>query len=337
MSINSISDVMMLLIAGGGLWLASKFGDYMAEKNMAGKVFITSADPFAEQKLHNKYAMPYFGAAIFVEVIVFAYIYAAYKAVVEFIGNNWQWILGAIIGIIGIGLLISGMGTKGESSEETDESVTNPKSNSKKYVSIGIIVVGVILFISGMVGGNSNSSRTNKPATQITQNTNNQSYNQSQQREDRTAITSNANNSTLANNQISRASDSNNNNVDLSTYIFRKDQFDREISSLANDINAYLQSHSNLRNQYKMRSRGENLSINIRRMKTELQNASTSNTAVKRKLIEVLEAEIGRVEGLVEGVNASMNGGDYAPGFKRGGDAYDRFEEANATLNNMLR
>lgn len=207
-----------------------------------------------------------------------------------------------------------------------------------KYLILGAIII--VASICGVAKDTIKSFQSDSSTTQIKQNanTNNQSYNQSQKQEARTTTTSNVSNSTLANNQINRSSNSNNNNVDLSTYISRKDQFDREISSLANDINGYLQSHSNLRNQYNLLSRGENLSINIRRMKTELQNASTSNAAVKRKLIEVLEAEIGRVEGLVEGVNASMNGGDYAPGFKRGGDAsYDRFEEANEALNKMLR
>lgn len=332
-----------MTIYGNSIWewiiffcaiiVAGKYADYMAERQMRGKIFITSAEPYAMEKIKRRYAMGHFGLAIAVETIVFAYLYKAYKEAVGFVGNNWQWIVGGFIGIIGIGLFISSISKKEENIEEGDENVNVPRDKTKRYVSIGLIAIGAGLFISGMMGDSSKPSTTNNPTTQIAQNTNTnstQSYNQSQKRENRTPTAS-------TNNQINRSSDSNNNNVDLSTYISRKDQFDREISSLANEINSYLQSHSNLRNQYNMRSRGENLSISIRRMKTELQNASTSNTAVKRKLIEVLEAEIGRVEGLVEGVNASMNGGDYAPGFKRGGDAYDRFEEANEALNKMLR
>lgn len=194
-----------------------------------------------------------------------------------------------------------------------------------KYIIFGVILL--VAVISGVMKDSFKSSGNNKPTSQITQSTN--TNNQSQQRETNTPTTTQP--------QTNKPSNSNSGTVNLSTYISRKDHYDREISRLANDINTYLQSHSNFRNQHDMLSRGENLSINIRRTKTELQNASASNAAIKGKLLDVFEAEIGRVDGLVEGINASMKGGDYTPGFKHGGDAYDRFEEANEALNKMLR
>ena len=124
--------------------------------------------------------------------------------------------------------------------------------------------------------------------------------------------------------------------VDPMQYVTKKNQYDREISKLASDANAYLGSHANFRNENTMLSRAENISRQIYGAKEALRIANIQNTALKNKLMEVFDALQGRADGLLDGIRASKNGGDYNPGFKRGGDAYDRFEAANEALNRML-
>lgn len=124
--------------------------------------------------------------------------------------------------------------------------------------------------------------------------------------------------------------------VDPMQYVTKKNQYDREISKLASDVNAYLGSHANFRNENTMLSRAENISRQIYGAKEALRIANIQNTALKNKLMEVFDALQGRADGLLDGIRASKNGGDHNPGFKRGGDAYDRFEAANEALNRML-
>lgn len=197
---------------------------------------------------------------------------------------------------------------------------------NKKYIIFGVIIL--VAVISGVMKDSFKSSGNNRPTSQITQSTN--MNNQSQQRETRTPTAS-------TNNQTNRSSDLNGGNTSLSTYISLKDQYDQEISRLATDINAYLGSHADFRNDQSLWPRAERIEKQVHRTLQELRGSSMNNSAVQAKLIEVFEAELGRVAGLVEGIKTSKIGGDYTPGFKHGGDAFDRFEEANEALNKMLR
>lgn len=124
--------------------------------------------------------------------------------------------------------------------------------------------------------------------------------------------------------------------VDPMQYVTKKNQYDREISKLASDVNAYLGSHANFQNENTMLQRAENISRHVYGVKEALRIANIRNTALKNKLMEVFEGLQGRVDGLLDGIRASKNGGDYTPGFRRGGEAYDRFEAANEALNKIL-
>ena len=194
----------------------------------------------------------------------------------------------------------------------------------KKYIGIGLLVVSLVLFFTTRAAqeflGETNDN--NKPSYTHASSVNNQSYQRPQQQEARLPATSNAN--------------SNSGNNNLSTYVSLKNQYDREISNLANDINTYLGNHANFKNEKTMLQRAEKISRQIYGAKEALRNANIQNTALKNKLIEVFDALQGRVDGLLDGIRASKNGRDYHPGFDRGGDAYDRFEEANKALNRML-
>ena len=127
-----------------------------------------------------------------------------------------------------------------------------------------------------------------------------------------------------------------NGNADISSLIVLKNEYDQDISNLAKDINAYLASNSNFRNADNLISRATRIKSYIVETKQKVNAANIPNTALKNKLLEVLDAEWGRVDGLLEGMTTSKNGGSHVHRFIRGTDAAYRFDTVNAELNKLL-
>ena len=122
---------------------------------------------------------------------------------------------------------------------------------------------------------------------------------------------------------------------DIYRYIVMKDQFDREIADLAKDINSYTASHKNFRYADSLISRGQNIQNRILMERNNLVNANVNNIALKNQLLIVIDTEVGRISGLVNGMMNSKNGGDYLPEFRKGTDAAYRFDDADAELKRM--
>lgn len=123
---------------------------------------------------------------------------------------------------------------------------------------------------------------------------------------------------------------------DISAYITAKNQYDQQIAALAKDINAYLSSHKNFAQADGLIARADALSQKIQQTRNSANSAQISNAALKTRLLEVFDAELGRINGLRDGMKASRAGGDHMPGFKRGTDAAYRFDDVNASLDKML-
>ncbi len=121
----------------------------------------------------------------------------------------------------------------------------------------------------------------------------------------------------------------------INHYIQMKNQFDYEIAALANDINAYTVTHADFRNANELIGRGQSIAKNIQEEKRALQNADIDNKALKTQLLIVIDTEIERINGLVNGMLNSKNGGNYLPEFKKGTNAAYRFDEENAKLTKM--
>ena len=68
-----------------------------------------------------------------------------------------------------------------------------------------------------------------------------------------------------------------------------------------------------------------------------LKKTSMSDAIIKTRLLEVFDTELGRINGLIDGISASQKGGNFTDGFQRGGDAFDRFEIADKALNVALQ
>lgn len=79
---------------------------------------------------------------------------------------------------------------------------------NKKYIIFGIIVI--VAAICGLMQDTFKSSNSRKETAQITQNTNNQSFNQSQQKEPNKPATSYGNNTEKPSNQSNKSSNTNN-------------------------------------------------------------------------------------------------------------------------------
>ena len=63
---------------------------------------------------------------------------------------------------------------------------------------------------------------------------------------------------------------------------------------------------------------------------TELRNSSEANTRKGRMLIRILQAEQKRINGLVDGLRAGVNGLDYQAGFKIGSEGYYEYDRLNS-------
>lgn len=123
---------------------------------------------------------------------------------------------------------------------------------------------------------------------------------------------------------------------DISAYIAAKNQYDQQISVLAKDINAYLMSNKSFTHADGLIARADALSQKIQQTRSSANAAQISNVMLKTRLLEVFDAELGRINGLRDGMKASRAGGDYQPGFKRGTDAAYRFDDVNTSLDKML-
>lgn len=123
----------------------------------------------------------------------------------------------------------------------------------------------------------------------------------------------------------------------LNDYVNTKDRLDKEIAELATDINNYLGGHANFKGADSLRNRSKTIVADVENLKTNVSKDEVIDKAAKQKLLEVINAESGRVGGLDMGMKASAEGGDYKRHFQLGTDAAYRYDDLNAELNNMLR
>ena len=59
-------------------------------------------------------------------------------------------------------------------------------------------------------------------------------------------------------------------------------------------------------------------------------NIAKSNGTEQRALLHLYDLEITRIQGMIDGITASKNGGDFTPGFRSGTSAAYEFDDANA-------
>lgn len=118
----------------------------------------------------------------------------------------------------------------------------------------------------------------------------------------------------------------------LLSYRNDKDTFDNQIVKFSEKINGHLQQHPNFKNT-SYDNEGRQILQNIKKDKDNLSNDSNiakSNGEEQKALLHLYDLEITRIQGMIDGITASKNGGDFTPGFKSGTSAAYEFDESNA-------
>jgi len=116
---------------------------------------------------------------------------------------------------------------------------------------------------------------------------------------------------------------------DINDYIQLKDEYDKSISAIAQDANAYLNTHDSFKDADELIDRAEKLENSIKKTLEEVSKLDDSS-GKKDKLKKCFEYEFTRIDGLYCGMKKSAAGGDFLPDFKRGGEAAEAFKIANA-------
>lgn len=120
-------------------------------------------------------------------------------------------------------------------------------------------------------------------------------------------------------------------NANLTSYKQAKTNYDQQIVQFANAVNAHLQSTDNFR-QTNFAGEGRALNNRILQTKAQLQQDGSISDADKGTLLQLFDLESQRIMGMVSGIESSLHGGDYHPGFSRGTAASYQFDDVNKQL-----
>ena len=118
----------------------------------------------------------------------------------------------------------------------------------------------------------------------------------------------------------------------LASYRNDKDTFDNQIVKFSEKINGHLQQSPNFKNT-SYDNEGRQILQNIKKDRDNLSkdsNIAKSNGTEQRALLHLYDLEITRIQGMIDGITASKNGGDFTPGFRSGTSAAYEFDDANA-------
>ena len=109
-----------------------------------------------------------------------------------------------------------------------------------------------------------------------------------------------------------------------------KERHNGNIASIAKLINDTINKKGNLKGETELLNSAMRVEQEVLDTLTELRNSSEANTRKGRMLIRILQAEQKRINGLVDGLRAGVNGLDYQAGFKIGSEGYYEYERLNS-------
>lgn len=109
-----------------------------------------------------------------------------------------------------------------------------------------------------------------------------------------------------------------------------KDKHNSSIASIAALINDTIDKKGNLKGETELLNSAMRVEQKVLDTLTELRNSSEANTRKGRMLIRILQAEQKRINGLVDGLRAGVNGLDYQAGFKIGSEGYYEYDRLNS-------
>lgn len=109
-----------------------------------------------------------------------------------------------------------------------------------------------------------------------------------------------------------------------------KERHNANIASIAKLINDTINKKGNLKGETELLNSAMRVEQEVLDTLTELRNSSEANTRKGRMLIRILQAEQKRINGLVDGLRAGVNGLDYQAGFKIGSEGYYEYDRLNS-------
>ena len=109
-----------------------------------------------------------------------------------------------------------------------------------------------------------------------------------------------------------------------------KERHNGNIASIAKLINDTVNKKGNLKGETELLNSAMRVEQEVLDTLTELRNSSEANTRKGRMLIRILQAEQKRINGLVDGLRAGVNGLDYQAGFKIGSEGYYEYDRLNS-------
>lgn len=109
-----------------------------------------------------------------------------------------------------------------------------------------------------------------------------------------------------------------------------KERHNGNIASIAKLINDTVNKKGNLKGETELLNSAMRVEQEVLDTLTELRNSSEANTRKGRMLIRILQAEQKRINGLVDGLRAGVNGLDYQAGFKIGREGYYEYDRLNS-------
>ena len=109
-----------------------------------------------------------------------------------------------------------------------------------------------------------------------------------------------------------------------------KQRHNGNIASIAKLINDTINKKGNLKGETELLNSAMRVEQEVLDTLTELRNSSEANTRKGRMLIRILQAEQKRINGLVDGLRAGVNGLDYQAGFKIGSEGYYEYDRLNS-------
>lgn len=109
-----------------------------------------------------------------------------------------------------------------------------------------------------------------------------------------------------------------------------KERHNGNIASIAKLINDTINKKGNLKCETELLNSAMRVEQEVLDTLTELRNSSEANTRKGRMLIRILQAEQKRINGLVDGLRAGVNGLDYQAGFKIGSEGYYEYDRLNS-------
>ncbi len=109
-----------------------------------------------------------------------------------------------------------------------------------------------------------------------------------------------------------------------------KERHNGNIASIAKLINDTINKKGNLKGETELLNSAMRVEQEVLDTLTELRNSSEANTRKGRMLIRILQAEQKRINGLVDGLRAGVNGLDYQAGFKIGSEGYYEYDKLNS-------